>query len=142
MTTERAQHPALKLPGFTRAVELSTGLTVHIRKVDVTAVSMGATRDLAASGEITPGQMGLADQASLALDVQRRLIRMSLVQPTLAQLLEVYGGQLDQDDLGLGADYTTLSNAIAEFNPAPQQPDTTRQALLETAGQNIENTLG
>lgn len=121
MTHPKGQHPALKLPGFTRTVALSTGLTAHIRKVDVTAVSMGATRDLAASGDIAPGQMDIVDQASLALDVRRRLIRTSLIEPTLPELLEVYGGTPEDDDYGLGSDFTVLVDTIEAFSSLPAQ---------------------
>lgn len=123
---EAAQHPALSLPGFTRAVTLSTGLEVHIRRVDLNAVTMAATRDLAADSTEEALQSikdSIGQKIGIALDIQRRLLRASLIQPTLPELLALYGGSEEADDLGLGCDLATLNQAISEFNPQTAAPE-------------------
>lgn len=128
---EAAQHPALSLPGFTTSVTLSTGVTVHVRKIDKNAITMAAARDLAAQAGAIEGIQELAnlgenetpqftpDQLGMMLDIRRRTLRAALVQPTLPDLMALYGGREDDADLGLGPDLTTLEEAITAWN-APQ----------------------
>lgn len=118
-----ATHPALKLPGFTRAVELGTGLTVHIRKVNVEAITLSTARDVATSPELlAQAQEGAVDtvqELGLVIEVKRRVLQASLIQPTLAELMALYGGTDADPDFGLGNDLDVIHTAIDEFNPAP-----------------------
>lgn len=121
MTEQRTPHPALSLPGFTRPVTLSTGLEVHIRKVDVEAVTLDAARHAAGAlgeGEAAPR---VEEQVALTIDVRRRLLKASLIQPTLPELMTVYGGTDEDADLGLGTDLTVLLEAVDEFNRKPEK---------------------
>ncbi|MBZ9753173.1 hypothetical protein K7W42_20260 [Deinococcus sp. HMF7604] len=125
----RAPHPALALPGFTRAVELSTGITVHIRRVDRTAFTMALSRHFAAQGQLdqmVADGANLADQLGFVLELRHRIFKASLIQPTLPELLALYGGDLEQEDFGLGCDLEILDLAIAEFSP---EKTTERQTL-------------
>lgn len=116
MTLQRT-HPAFKLTGFTREVELGTGLTVAIRKVGVSALQMHVAQEFAARRQESGGEVGQADQAALAIEITRRLLKTALIEPTLPELLALYGGSEDQDDLGLGDDLEVLLEAIGAFSP-------------------------
>lgn len=116
-------HPALSLPGFTRAVALGTGLTVHIRKVNVEAITLSTARDVATSPELLSqaqaGSVDTSQELGLVIEVKRRVLQASLIQPTLPELMALYGGTDADSDFGLGDDLSVIHAAIDEFNPAP-----------------------
>ncbi len=126
MTTKAAAkpHPALALKGFTRSVTLSTGIEVHIRKLDRQAVIMSEARR--ATG-VAGGELEGAAQVGLIIDIQRRTLKAALVQPSLAELMETYGGTEEDPDLGLGDDLTTIMTAIDEFTPQTPEVSATVQ---------------
>lgn len=121
MTLQRT-HPAYKLTGFIREVELPTGITVAIRKISTDALQMHVAQEFAARRQAAGSEVGPADQAALAIEITRRLLRTALIEPTLPELLELYGGNEEQDDLGMGDDLETLLQAIGEHSPQKEAP--------------------
>ncbi|MFB9991221.1 hypothetical protein ACFFLM_04390 [Deinococcus oregonensis] len=128
MTTDAARkpHPALALKGFTKPVTLGTGIEVHIRKLDMDVITQAAARDAVASGLLTIDEANTAnvgEQLGLAIEVKTRVLKASLVQPTLTELVEIYGGTMDEADFGLGNDMSLILEAVDKFNPQKKKPD-------------------
>lgn len=128
MTTKAAKkpHPALALKGFTTSVTLSTGIEVHIRKLDMDKITQATARDAVVSGLLTIEEAqanNIGEQLGLAIEVNARVLKASLVEPTLAELMETYGGSLDDADFGLGSDMTLILKAVDEFNAPAKAPE-------------------
>lgn len=121
-------------------ITLSTGIVVTLRPVDISGDAPLTLREALGSALAQAGAkhagVGAAqlqeqikrddpwaerrpeEQSSAELIVQAErhlrvaLLRRGCVHPSLDDLLAVYGGTEDQDDLGLGPDFTLLSEAI------------------------------
>lgn len=131
MTAPATPHPAERLPGLTKRVTLSSGIEVLLRRVDLEAVTLDATQHvmnrhelLQVAGEhaqeaaqavaaLDPGgrrPSALSVEAESALAVSKSVLRATLLQPRLEELIALYGGREDQSepDLGLGPDFADL----------------------------------
>lgn len=129
-------HPATLLKGFTKTVELSTGVEVIIKKLNIEAYTMDAARHVmstpalltaageyakesAAAIESVDGQapaMSREQMMETSIQLQEKLLRAALIAPRLEALVELYGGGLEEPDYGLGPDLTVLLEAVQEFS--------------------------
>ncbi|WP_161884051.1 hypothetical protein [Deinococcus alpinitundrae] len=146
-------HPALKLKGFTKTVELSTGVEVIIKKLNIEAYTMDAARHVmstpalltaageyakesAAAIESVDGQAPTMSREQIletSLQIQEKLLRGALIEPKLEALIEMYGGSLEEPDYGLGPDLTVLLNAVQEFSAPTPEVVATAEAFPDKA---------
>ena len=125
------------LPGFHADVTLTTGVSVRLRKVDLTAIQEAAFSSLVMGAHAQAGRKHaeaagdflrrvlketdtpageipdeLLEFPELILNHKRdsdvALLRASCIEPTLDGLVELYSGDLTLPDLGLGPDYSLL----------------------------------
>lgn len=147
-------HPALKLKGFTKTVILSTEIEVIVKKLNLEAYTMDAARHVLSTPALLMAASEYAKESTEAMEtidgkapslsreqmlelniqIQEKLLRAALIQPKLEELIELYGGSLEEPDYGLGPDLNVLLEAVQEFSApaaeviaqAEQFPDQTR----------------
>ncbi len=148
--TGKASVPTdLTLNGFFCEVTLSTGIVVKIRKLDMMAFRSSAYRhvlehDLARLGAenaaeggellkgVTEGRSRIPEvdpalenaRMMLALDdyETRKTLELGLVNPRLSALIELYEGDLEAPDCGLGPDYSMLVQLIRAHSGVAEKP--------------------
>ena len=131
-----ARQPVENMPGMAQRVSLTySQQEVVIRKLDMNAITQDqvlhtlrgrdlsevantyakSVNDASDAAQVMDAQL---DQVALMQQIQRGMLRESLVAPTLEELVAVYGGRMDSPDLGMGPDYSQLMAAVDAFQNA------------------------
>lgn len=112
-------------------VDISADVPLTMREALTSALAQVGARYAKAGGDQLQEQIKLDDpraerrpeEASgveMVLQAERRLrlalLRRGCLRPPLPELLALYGGGLEHDDLGLGPDFALLSDAIRSLS--------------------------
>ena len=151
------RQPIENFHGMSERVTLpGSKIEVVIRQVDTEVITLDGVSESASAGELlqvaaayaesstkTMSDSNVADMMKLptmalsVLEMMRRsrnaTLREAVVAPSLDELREIYGGRRDSADLGMGRDYSFLSNAVERFN-SKKGGDAAKEAAQDFLG--------